>query len=77
MALPYSELASMAKDGSPLLLEVAGRALGLGQDERAALGRGALPWFFWATIGAGVGIVVGVQVYKRWPEKVPAFVKGK
>jgi len=77
MSLPYAEMLTVAKDGSPLLLEVAGRALGLGQAERAALGQGALPWWFWGTLGITVGVVAGIQVHKRWPDKIPAFMKGK
>jgi hypothetical protein len=77
MSLPYADMMNVAKDGSPLLLEVAGRALGLGQTERAALANGALPWWFWGTLGVTAGVVVGIQLHMRWPEKIPAFVKGK
>jgi hypothetical protein len=75
--LPYGELLQAAQGGSPLLLNVAGRALGLGQAEQAALAQGNIPGWFWAVAGVSLGVVVGVQVYKRWPDKVPAFVQGE
>jgi len=75
--LPYGDIAKAATEGSPMLLNFAGRALGLGQVEQAALAKGSIPGWFWATAGIAVGVVVGVQIYKRWPEKVPAFVQGE
>lgn len=66
----------IAQNGSPMLLQAVGRVFGLGQTERSALGVGGIPTWFWATIALGIGFVGGVQVYKRWPTKVPGIIKG-
>lgn len=66
----------LARNGSPLVIKAAGRLLGLGEEERDALLGGRVPWWVWTVGGLAVGVVVGVQVYKRYPEKVPDFVKG-
>lgn len=80
MNLPVSFSASdvqkLASSGSPALLHVVGRAFGLGQEERTALANGNIPGWFWASVGLLSGFVIGVQVYKRWPQYVPKVVKG-
>lgn len=67
----------IAKNGSPMLVRAAGRMLGLGEGEQAALRQGRIPWWVWAAGGIAAGFYAGVQVYKRYPEHVPEFVKGK
>lgn len=77
--LSYSELASIAQNGSPLLVNAVGRVFGIGPAERRALGRagaGGVPSWAWAGLAFVAGAVVGVRVYKRWPEHVPTLVQG-
>jgi hypothetical protein len=71
------DVAKIAQNGSPMLMNAAGRLLGLGDDERAALARGKVPWWVWTIGGLALGFYAGVQVYKRYPEKIPSFVKGE
>lgn len=61
--------------GSPDVLHMVGRAFGLGPNEQQTLVQKGLPTWFWVTASLMVGFVAGVQVYKRWPDKVPMFVK--
>jgi hypothetical protein len=75
--LPYGQVARMAQDGSPALLQAVGRAFGLGADERAALAKGTIPGWFWLLLGIGTGVLVGVRVYKAWPERVPVWLAGE
>lgn len=70
------EFAKTAESGSPALVHAFGRVFGLGEVERAALAKGAVPGWVLVTFGLAAGFVAGVQVYRRWPSKVPAFVKG-
>lgn len=70
------EYAKAAESGSPALVHAVGRVFGLGQAERDALSKGAVPGWVLVTLGITAGFVAGVQVYRRWPSKVPAFVKG-
>lgn len=75
-ALPLGDIMHAAKNGSPALLSLAGRAIGLGADDQQALVGGRVPW--WAiTVGAlAVGFVVGVRVEAKAPQSVPKFLKG-
>lgn len=70
------EFAKTAESGSPALVHAVGRVFGLGQAERAALSKGAVPSWVMLTFGLAAGFVAGVQVYRRWPSKVPAMIKG-
>jgi len=76
-ALERPDVQEMATKGSPRLLSMVGRAFGLGQAEQQALVKGNFPTWFWITAGVAVGVVVGIQVQKRWPEKVPTMLGGK
>lgn len=58
-----------AKNGSPHLLRLAGRAFGLGEAEQTALVQGKLPFWLWITVGLAGGVLVGVQIQKHWPSK--------
>jgi hypothetical protein len=69
------ELAQMADGGSPVLLHAVGRAFGLGQNERDALMKGAVPGWFWMVLGLTAGFYAGVQAQQRWPEKIPNVFK--
>lgn len=75
----YGDVERIARHGSPLLLQAIGRALGLGPDERAALGRNGVagvPTWTWVALALAAGFVVGARVQKRWPDKLPQFVRG-
>ena len=69
--VPYSDIVRAAQHGSPMLLSALGRMIGLGEEERRALGAGTVPWWFWVTAGAALGLFAGIQVMSRWPDKVP------
>ena len=71
------DIERMSHKGSPALLSMAGRAIGLGADEQQALANGKLPAWFWVAAGVLGGVVIGVQVQRRWPQHVPNFVGGK
>ena len=75
--LDYNELAKAATQGSPLLLNAVGRIYGLGAEERASLFGSGIPGWTWGVAALAVGFVVGVRVYKAYPSKVPALIKGK
>lgn len=81
MSFPVSfspnDLQQLSQMGSPALLKAVGRAFGLGDAEQQALKNGNLPAWFWVTIGVLGGVVVGIQVQKRFPNKVPEFLGGK
>jgi len=68
---------SAAQNGSPMLMKLAGRAIGLGDADQQALAAGKVPW--WAiSIGAlAVGFVIGVRVESSAPASVPKWLKGK
>lgn len=75
----YGQLAAVAKDGSPLLLQALGRLYGLGPGERrAAFGSdgSGVPGWAWAALALGVGIVVGVRIQKNFPRHVPSLIQG-
>lgn len=71
------QAAKIAENGSPMLVQAAGRLLGLGADERDALSKGAVPWWLWTLGGLALGFYVGVKVHQRYPEKIPEFIRGK
>jgi len=75
ISVSASDLQSMAQGGSPMLLNVVGRAFGLGPAEQSALGGGRLPWWLWASAGLAAGVVVGAQIHKRWPERLPEAMR--
>lgn len=77
LSLSPNDVQKLTESGSPALLHMVGRAFGLGQAEREALSKGSFPGWFWAVSGLVAGFVVGVQVYRRWPSKVPGFIVGK
>jgi len=76
ISLSASEIQKLASNGSPTLLHMVGRAFGLGQAEQTALSNGNIPGWFWVTAGLLGGVVIGIQVHKRWPEKIPGFLGG-
>jgi hypothetical protein len=75
-SVPYGQVAHAAQHGSPVVLEAAGRLLGLGAEERAALATGRIPWWLWATLGLSAGVVVGARAYRKWPRKFPKVISG-
>lgn len=74
--VPYGQVAHAAQNGSPIVLEAAGRLLGLGASEREALASGRVPGWLWAVVGLGAGVVVGVRAYRKWPSKFPKVISG-
>ncbi len=76
--LDYTQVAHVAKNGSPLLLQALGRLAGLGPSERDAFGGDGkgVPMWAVAALCLGAGIVAGARIQKAWPEKVPAFISG-
>ena len=76
MGASAQDVAHAAQHGSPVVLEAAGRLLGLGANERDALARGRLPGWLWAVVGLGAGVVVGVRAYRTWPRKFPKVISG-
>jgi hypothetical protein len=62
--------------GSPAIVDMAGRAFGLAEEERKDLVSGKLPLWFWVTLGVVGGVLVGVQWHKRAPGSVPRLLGG-
>jgi hypothetical protein len=77
--IQYADLEHVAKYGPGLATTALGRVFGLGPAERRALagdGMSSIPGWSWALLGLGAGVVVGIRIYKRWPDKVPKLVQG-
>lgn len=76
--IPYGQVARVAKDGSPLLLQALGRLYGIGPAERQALGADGtgVPTWAVAILALGVGVVVGARVQKQYPQYVPNMIGG-
>lgn len=75
--LSSADLHTIAREGSPTVLHAVGRAFGMGQAERDALSKGAFPVWLWIVLGGVAGVAVGVQVQKRWPNKVAKIMGGR
>jgi hypothetical protein len=65
--IPPEEIIDTLQNGSPMLLNAAGRMLGLGEGEQQALAAGAFPKV--ALVGLGIvgGVLLGLYVGMRWP----------
>lgn len=74
--IDYAAAAHAAREGSPLLVEVAGRFLGFGAAERTALAEGGIPGWLWLVGGLSVGLVVGARLHKRYGSRMPKVVTG-
>lgn len=76
--IPYGQVAQMAKNGSPFLLEALGRLYGIGPAERRALGQDGAGVPSWALIALslGAGVIIGARVQKSYPQYVPEIVSG-
>jgi hypothetical protein len=74
--LPYAQMLSAAQNGSPALLRVAGRAMGLGEAERTALANGKIPGWFWALGGVAIGVFAGVRLHRMVGDKLPEWLRG-
>jgi len=77
--LGLQDVERIAREGSPVLLQALGRLYGIGPAERAALGQngtGGIPGWAWGALGLVAGVVIGARVQKRWPDKLPAIVRG-
>lgn len=72
-----AQVLAVAKEGSPLLLDVAGRAFGLGQAEREDLSAGKIPWWTWAVLGLAAGFTLGARMERKHRGKLPAIIAGK
>lgn len=76
--IDYGQVARVARDGSPLLLQALGRLYGIGPVERQAFGQagGGVPTWAWVVLAAGAGVVVGARLQKRFPRQMPALISG-
>jgi hypothetical protein len=76
--IDYSQMARVARDGSPMLVHAVGRMFGLGPAERRALGAdgSGVPTWTWVLLAVGVGFVAGARVQKRWPRVLPDIIAG-
>jgi len=74
-----AQLAEVAKNGSPLLLQAVGRVFGIGPSERQALGATGfgVPTWTWLLLGLGAGIVAGVRLQKSYSKYIPKLVSGE
>jgi|GEM_PF-2340943 len=64
------QLGSVAKNGSPLLVNSLGRLFGLGQEEQQALVKGEFPRWAVFALGIGAGVIAGVLVQRKFPSQV-------
>jgi hypothetical protein len=76
LPISASAIHSMTSNGSPMLIKAVGRAFGLADAEQSALVSGKIPTWFWVAIFATAGVVAGVQIHKRWPNKIPKAFGG-
>ena len=76
--IDYGQVAKVARDGSPLLLQALGRFYGIGPIERRAFGAdgNGVPTWAWAVVALGAGIIVGTRVQKHYPDYVPNLIAG-
>ena len=76
--IPYGQVAKIAQDGSPLLLQALGRLYGLGPRERRAFGKDGdgVPGWAWAAIALAAGLVIGAKGQKHYPQYVPNMIVG-
>lgn len=76
--IDYAQVAQVAQNGSPLLLQALGRLYGVGPAERQALGADGkgVPVWVWATMAFAVGAVAGIRVYRAYPRQVPKLISG-
>jgi len=70
-------VAAVAQNGSPMLLKLAGRAIGLGDADQQALSQGKVPWWAIAVGALAIGFVAGVRTEASAPASVPKWLKGK
>jgi hypothetical protein len=77
--IDYGQVAKVARDGSPLLLQALGRLYGIGPRERSAFGStgGGVPTWAWVVLAAGAGVVVGTRLQKRYPQYIPNLIAGE
>jgi hypothetical protein len=78
-SIDYAQVARVAQDGSPLLLQAIGRLYGLGPSERSAFGAdgSGVPAWTWALLALAGGVVIGARVQKAYPDYVPNLIAGK
>lgn len=75
--IPFQQLGEMASHGSPMVLRMFGRALGMGDAEAGALARGQIPTWVWVVVGGAAGVAAGVYVHRTWPSQIDGILKGK
>lgn len=77
--IDYGRVASVARDGSPLLLQALGRLYGIGPTERRALGSNGtgVPTWAWVTLALGAGVIAGTRIQKAFPQYVPNLIAGE
>jgi len=73
----YADMISLAKEGSPMLINSVARLAGLGETERKALTTRGVPGWAWGVLGCLVGVALGARAYKSYPDNFPDWVVGK
>ena len=66
----------LAKSSAPVIMNAAGKLLGLGNDELDAAKGGRVPWWVWTVGGLALGFAAGAYVQRKHPSKVPGFLGG-
>jgi hypothetical protein len=61
------QMSETLQNGSPMLINAAGRMLGLGDAEQSALAAGGIPKTALVVLGLVGGVLAGLYVGKRWP----------
>lgn len=76
--LNFGQVAEVAQNGSPLLLQALGRLYGIGSAERRALGQDGMgvPLWAWGGLAFALGAVAGIRLYRAKPEVVPRMISG-
>lgn len=72
----YGDIARIARDGSPLLLQAIGRVYGFGQGDITSLRGGGVPMWPFVLVAVAAGFVAGARVQKRYGQHLPKILTG-
>lgn len=73
----YADMIQLAKEGSPMLINAVSRLAGLGTAERDLLATKGVPTWAWVAVAGGACLVIGIRLHKKYPNRVPSWIKGK